>query len=166
MTDDGHNKDHSMAETLKIICPSCTASLKVDVALRGQTRSCPKCSAFIAIPGASALVVDRSQYLGLRLLSDEEVQELGVNEMSETQIAALNSWGLRMFVLGQHRKASIDEIKYDGRLIILDDGSRWEVDSIDASTAEFWGLFDEVVVIDDKMYNLDGCESFDVVEES
>lgn len=51
------------------------------------------------------------------------------------------------------------------RFIVLDNGSRWEVDSLDSSTAEYWNFLDDVVVIDGKMYNLEGAESVDVTEE-
>jgi hypothetical protein len=84
----------------------------------------------------------------------EEVQE---------QIA---KFGLDMFSLGQHVVSDISEIKYDGRLIILEDGSRWEVDSVDASTSEFWGEFSKVVVIDGEMYNIEDAEKVSVQEAS
>ena len=62
-------------------------------------------------------------------------------------------------------RPDIDEVKYDGRLVILEDGSCWEVDAIDASTADLWGALTKVAVIDDVMYNLDSAEHVDVTEE-
>ena len=71
-----------------------------------------------------------------------------------------------MFTIGRNTHDTIDEIKYGGRLVILNDGSRWEVDDGDEDTSEFWNSFDEVAVIDGKMYNLSDCESVDVTEDS
>jgi len=70
-----------------------------------------------------------------------------------------------MYQLGQHVVADIEEVKYDGRLIILDDGSRWEVESFDSSTADMWGAMDKVVVIDDEMYKLEDLEKVSVTQE-
>lgn len=97
-----------------------------------------------------------------KLMRPDEIQRLGVDAMDEKQRQTLADWGMRMFTLGQHVVANIDDIKYDGRLIILDDGTRWEVDSIDASTAEMWSETDKVVVIDDEMFRLDDLEKIAV----
>jgi hypothetical protein len=70
-----------------------------------------------------------------------------------------------MYGLGQHRFAEIDDVKYGGRLVILSDGSRWEVDELDASTAEMWSQLDRVVVVDGEMWKLDELERVDVTEE-
>lgn len=72
---------------------------------------------------------------------------------------------MRAYSIGKHTFGNVEEIKYDGRLIILDDGSRWEVNEIDSPTCEFCNCFDKVVVIDDAMFNLGGCESVQVEEE-
>lgn len=69
-------------------------------------------------------------------------------------------WGLRMYGIGQHKVGDIHEIKYDGRVVILDDGSRWEVE---LSTIDFWGEFTNVAIIDDEMYRLE--ESVSVTED-
>ena len=98
-------------------------------------------------------------------MQPEEMQRLGVGSMTDEQRQVLADWGMRMFRLGQHVVADIDNIKYDGRLIILDDGTRWEVDAIDASTAELWGPMDKVVVIDDEMFKLDDLEKVSVQQE-
>jgi hypothetical protein len=100
-----------------------------------------------------------------QMMTADEVRRSGIEALNETQKQVLVNWGLRMFAMGQHTVADIDEIKYDGRLIILDHGSRWEVDSIDATTASFWNMIDKVVVIDDEMYNLEGCEKVIVRRE-
>lgn len=69
-----------------------------------------------------------------------------------------------MFGLGRHTTGFIDEIKFDGQLVVLDDGTRWEVDSVDASTADFWLPGSQVVVIDDEMYLIDEMEKVSVEE--
>ena len=72
---------------------------------------------------------------------------------------------MRMFSLGQHVVADIEDIKYDGRLVILDDGTRWEVDALDAVTADMWSPMDKVVVIDDEMFKLDEFEKVAVQQD-
>lgn len=97
-----------------------------------------------------------------KLMSQDEIERIGVQSMTETQQQALLEWALRMYKLGQHIVEDIDEIKYSGRLIILDDGTRWEVDELDADTADMWSSTDKVLVIDDEMYNLDQLEKISV----
>jgi len=100
-----------------------------------------------------------------KFMSDEEVAVLGVTEMSAKQKKLLMEWGMKMNSLGQHVVADIEAVKYDGRLIILSDGSRWEVDEIDSSTSEFWDFLDKVVIIDGEMYKLDESEKVMVEED-
>lgn len=100
-----------------------------------------------------------------QLMSAEELQATGSISLTADQQEALLNWGMRMYQLGQHVVADIEEVKYDGRLVILDDGSRWEVDSFDSSTAEMWGPMERVVVIDDEMYKLDDLEKVSVTQE-
>lgn len=100
-----------------------------------------------------------------QLMSPEELIATGSDSLTAEQQEALLNWGMRMYQLGQYVVADIDEIKYDGRLIVLDDGSRWEVDSFDSSTAETWGPMEKVVVIDDEMYKLDDLEKVSVTQE-
>jgi hypothetical protein len=90
-----------------------------------------------------------------KIMRPDEILQIGADDMTKSQIQGLVSWGLRMFGMGQHTVASIEDIKYEGRLVILDDGSRWEVDSVDVGTSELWSHLDKVVVIDDEMYKLD-----------
>src|SRR5262249_4538091 len=96
------------------------------------------------------------------IMTPHEMDEIGVHSLTDAQKQALLAWGLRMFGLGQHTVGDIEAIKYDGKLIILDDGSRWEVDSIDADTASYWSELDKVVVIDDLMYRIEDCEHVSV----
>ncbi len=82
--------------------------------------------------------------------------------MSASQVQALVDWSMYSYGLGQHRDSTIDSIKFDGRLIILEDGSKWEVDSSDAYTADSWTPGDRVVVIDDVMFLIENAEKVDV----
>lgn len=100
-----------------------------------------------------------------QLMQPEEMQRLGTKSMTELQRQTLVEWGLRIFALGQHIVADIEDIKYEGRLVVLDDGTRWEVDAIDAATAEMWSTLDKVVVIDDEMYKLDEMEKVGVQQD-
>jgi cold shock CspA family protein len=101
----------------------------------------------------------------LVMMQPEERARLCFDALSLAQREALIDWGMRMFQLGRHRVAEIDQIKYEGRLIVLDDGSRWEVDTADAVTAETWSAFERVVVVDNAMYRLDELEKVQVEEE-
>ncbi len=99
------------------------------------------------------------------LLQADEIENIGVGSMTEAQRQALVKWGTRMYSLGQHIVGEIEDIKYEGRLIILNDGTRWEVDPIDASTADLWSPMSKVVVIDSQMYILNDLEKVEVQEE-
>lgn len=85
--------------------------------------------------------------------------------MTEMQRRALVEWGMRMFGFGRYTIAVIENIKYEGRLIVLDDGSKWEVDSGDASVAEMWSPFDKVLIADGEMFRLDETEMVHVAED-
>ena len=100
-----------------------------------------------------------------KFMNPAEVERTGASSLNPMQQQALLNWGMRMFNLGQHIVGDIDSVKYDGRLIVLDDGSRWEVDAVDASTSDLWDSSDRVVVIDDEMYRLDDLEKVSVTLE-
>jgi hypothetical protein len=70
-----------------------------------------------------------------------------------------------MFRLASPVVEDIVEIKYEGRLVVLNDGSRWEVDSLDSGTVDLWGPFTKVAVIDGVMYNLEDGGNAEVTEE-
>lgn len=53
-------------------------------------------------------------------------------------------------MFGMDRHVFSEIVKYDGRVAILQDGSRWEVDAIDADVCSIWDYGDHVVVIDDE----------------
>jgi hypothetical protein len=100
-----------------------------------------------------------------KLMRPDEMQRLNIASMNEEEQQTLFKWGMRMYSLGQHIVADIQDIKYGGRLIVLDDGTRWEVEATDSTTAELWSSFDKVVVIDDEMYKLDDTEKVGVQKD-
>ncbi len=99
------------------------------------------------------------------LVPEEWKLKTGWHGMPAEQRRAIGEFGAYMFGLGRPTVGDIEEVKYDGRLVILDDGSRWEVDSAYADTVDAWGSLVKVVVIDDVMYNLDDADRVDVAEE-
>jgi len=99
------------------------------------------------------------------LMTAAEAEQAGLSSLSLSQQKALLNWAHRIFTLGQHVVAEIDKVKYDGRLIVLTDGSKWSVDSTDTLTAEMWSPLDKVVVIDGEMFKLDELEKVQVEEE-
>lgn len=90
---------------------------------------------------------------------------LGWDRLSAEQRAAVAEWGLHMYGLAAPVVEDIDDVKYDGRLVVLDDGSRWEVAAYDSNVADTWTYLTKVAVIDDVMYNLTDAEHVDVTEE-
>jgi hypothetical protein len=55
----------------------------------------------------------------------------------------------------------IDSVSSDGRIIILEDGSVWEVDSLDRIDSSLWLPMSEIVACDDKLINTDDDEVVD-----
>lgn len=87
------------------------------------------------------------------------------DSLNEETKALLGEYGYFMYTLKDFDVSEIDEIKYGGRLIILNNGKRFEVDSVDADTSEYWNIGDKVLIIDDEMYNIEDCEKVDVEED-
>lgn len=100
-----------------------------------------------------------------KMMTVDEAERLALDHMTAVQHQALLDWALRVYEMGQHVVGDIEQIKYDGRLIVLTDGSRWMVDSTDALTAEMWCASDRVVVIEGEMFRLDDLERVQVEEE-
>ena len=100
-----------------------------------------------------------------QIMTAEEHVATGADLLTTSQQQELSAWGMKMFTLGEHRVSEIEEIKYGGRLIILQDGSRWEVSELDTSTAESWSMLDKVVIIDDSIWRLDDIERGEAEEE-
>ncbi len=95
----------------------------------------------------------------------------GWDTMTSQQQATLAAYGLAMFREGSDAARSsvlcddIDKVKYEGRLVILDDGSRWEVDRFDVGTVDMWNSGDKIAIIDGIMDNLTDADHADVSEE-
>jgi len=100
-----------------------------------------------------------------QIMTPEELVATGADLLITSQQQELANWGMKMFNLGQHRVSEIEQIKYGGRLIILQDGTRWEVSEFDTTTAESWSILDMVVVIDDSIWRLDDIERVEAEEE-
>jgi len=99
------------------------------------------------------------------LMRPEEADRIGVHAMTEAQRQALTDWGRRLSSSREGVVGSIKAVKYGGRLIILNDGSRWEVDEIDDGTAELWDTGGRVVVLDGEMFLLEELEKIGVQPE-
>jgi hypothetical protein len=56
-----------------------------------------------------------------KMMTSDEVVASGINKLSESEQQEILRWGLRMYGLGQHKVGDIHEIKYDGRVVVLDD---------------------------------------------
>jgi len=100
-----------------------------------------------------------------QMMTEEELSATGADLLTSPQQMELAAWGMKMFTLGQYRVSDIEEIKYGGRLIILQDGSRWEVNELDTATAESWSTLDKVVVIEESIWKLDDLERVEAEEE-
>ena len=77
---------------------------------------------------------------------------------------ALKIWFFRLHNILSPKIAEIEKIKYDGKLIILDDGSKYESD--DENISDGWFDGDKVLVIYDEMYKLDDLERVGVEEDN
>lgn len=97
-----------------------------------------------------------------QLIGEEESNNLKIDSMDLEQVEILYNWGIKMFTMGQNIVSDINEIKFEGKLISLDDGTFWEVDEFEAYTSEMWSDGEKVVVLDDEMYKLDDLEKVNV----
>ena len=170
-----------MPEYINFNCGSCGKRLRVAATLSETTGRCPGCKASVTIdyesikrqselPKTNPIAIVRStvddQMLGAlyKLLTPPELKILNVTSMTGIQRKTLEDWGMRMYGLGKNVASEIDTIKFDGRLVILEDGSRWEVHSSDSYVADGWMSGDRVVVIDNEMFRLDDSEKVGVDE--
>lgn len=96
----------------------------------------------------------------------DEYEILNVDYMNSQQTEVLQSWLLRMMNLLQPEQGEITRIKYDGKLLQLTNGKKYEIDDYDALTSDMWSEGDSVIVLDGKMYNLESADSVDCQEES
>jgi hypothetical protein len=96
-------------------------------------------------------------------MSEQEIVECGIKKLSETEKQSLISFVLKIHNMLSPKIAEIEKIKYEGRLITLDDGSRYESQS--SFISESWSEGDKVAIIDDKMFLLDESQMVEVEEE-
>lgn len=53
----------------------------------------------------------------------------------------------------------IEEVLADGKILKLEDGTLWRVDSVDTITSSLWLPVSDVIVCDDKIVNVDDSET-------
>ena len=166
--------------TIEFTCPNCASALKAPDAYAGKLAKCKKCQARVVIPenqeiGLELDLGNAPQRVGgqnhqdfrqdLMNLGFPDLKSTSLRNLSEEDVKAIFDWGLRTFRLGSSEQGTISEIKYDGRLVVLDDGSHWAVDDGDTYTTDGWFVGDEIVVINGRMYRLDELESVEVTKE-
>jgi DNA-directed RNA polymerase subunit RPC12/RpoP len=161
-------------------CPNCSARLLAPDEYAGRYARCKGCNNRIQVPSEdpeiapevfSVPLADSSNGLDSpreqlkQLMTEEEYDILGISKMPDRVAKAIFDWSMRMYSLGQQRVGLIEDVKYEGHMIILDDGSRWEVDDSDTYLADGWTPGDRVLVIDDEMFRLDDLEKIHVQED-
>lgn len=172
--------------TIEFPCSNCGSALKAPDEYAGKIAKCKKCQFKVRIPKAAQVelvlepthvlepkAVPQSPYEKMMGNLREELKKMGfpdlkglkLSDLSDEDVKAIFDWGMWTYGLGSSDQGSIDEIKYDGHLVVLDDGSRWEVDDGDTYTTDGWCEGDEVVVINGRMYRLDELESVEVTKE-
>jgi hypothetical protein len=53
----------------------------------------------------------------------------------------------------------VRSVSSNGQIVVLEDGSVWEVDSVDRIDSQLWLATTEIVVCDDKLVNTDDDET-------
>lgn len=96
-------------------------------------------------------------------MSEKEIDSCGIKKLSESEKESLKDWFLKTNSAISPKVEEIEKIKYDGKLIILRDVSKYE--SQDEYVSDFWLEGDKVLVIDDEMYKLDELEKINVEED-
>ncbi len=163
--------------TIDFSCSNCSSALTAPDEYAGKIAKCKKCQAKVRIPEADVvdlelepdtLAPDPYQKLmsnlrqELKKMRFPDLQRFDLNELPDEDVKAIFEWGMWTFNLGSSEQGRIDEIKYDWRLVILSDGSRWEVEDGDAYTVDGWVAGDEIVIVSDRMYRLNVSESVTV----
>jgi hypothetical protein len=169
-----------MEVTIDFSCPNCETALRAPDEHAGKIAKCKKCNAKVLIPRteevelvADSDLINQPKYshstislrAKLKKLQFPELKRFRLTDLPDEDVKAILDWGLWTYRLGSSERGTIDEIKYDGRLIILNDGNRFEVANGDTFTAERWFAGDEVVVMSNRMYRLDESESISVSKE-
>lgn len=158
-------------------CPTCGSRLKAPHEYAGKAAKCKQCMSSFTIPTAEpdeVMMVSENIYRANPQPSYREQLKqfqfppavLGrrIDDFSESDAKAIFEWGMRMYGLSSNSEGTIEQIKYDGHVVVLEDGSKWEVDDSDTYTSDSWLEGDRVVVIDGCMYKLDESESVQVRE--
>lgn len=166
--------------TIDFLCPRCETALKAPDEYAGKAARCKKCQAKVHVPQieevellAESEMGDQPKYSDsvtslrakLKKLNFPDLKRFRLSDLPDDDVRAILDWGMWTYRLGSSERGTIDEIKYDGHLIILSDGTRWEVDNGDTFTAEGWSAGDEVAITDNRMYRLDESESVSVAKE-
>ena len=166
--------------TIEFPCSNCGSALKAPDEYAGKIAKCKKCQFKVRIPEPEDVELElepsnspqtefkenHGTYLQrLKKLNFPDLKGIRLQDLSEEDVKSIFKWGLWAYGLRASDRGSIDEIKYDGHLVVLDDGSRWEVDDGDTYTTGGWCEGDEVVVINGRMYRLDELESVEVTKE-
>lgn len=158
-------------------CPTCRSSLRAQSEYAGKIGKCKQCKSKFTIPS-----IERQETIAkhtnnhppkARSSYHEQLKQfhfpqavLGrrIDDFPESDARAIFEWGMRMYGLSTHAGGTIEEIKYEGHVVILDNGRKWEVDDSDTYIAESWLEGDRVVIIDGRMYQIDESESAEVRE--
>ena len=166
--------------TIEFPCLNCGSALKAPDEYAGKIAKCKKCQFKVLIPKVAEVelvlepnAVPQSPYEKMMGNLREELKKMGfpdlkglkLSDLSDEDVRAIFDWGMWTYGLGSSDQGSIDEIKYDGHLVVLNDGSRWEVDDGDTYTTDGWCEGDEVIVVNGRMYRLDELESVEVTKE-
>jgi len=135
-------------------------SISVEPSLEIDIEEFPSSSAHASVEPESSITTLAG------FMNPEEYRTLDIENLPPKTAKVWLEWGMRMYRLSQHVTGYIEEIKYNGHVIILDDGSRWEVDEYETSVSEMWSEGERVVVIDDEMFKVDDDEKVSVQPQS
>jgi hypothetical protein len=94
---------------------------------------------------------------------------MGETMKISARLAATIAAGVMLGGLGSSALATSDcesghwikSVQADGKIVILEDGSVWEVDDVDMVDTALWLATEEIVVCDDKLINTDDDETVD-----
>ena len=162
---------------IEFACPTCGTVIKAPVEYAGKVAKCKKCQARITIPlpqqpeRAIELIPPKTNFLSdrhehlIKMGFPPTIHGIPIAQFSDQDAKALCAWGSQMIDLFKCEEGIIEEIKYDGHILVMEDGTRWEVDDTDTYTATLWDAGDHIVVFDGRMFKLDDSESVAVEKE-
>jgi hypothetical protein len=163
-------------------CPECDSVLKAPKEYAGRSAKCKKCDSQVIIPQLEKAIVLQPETASSSIQAKDKplsyyqehlvklnfpstINGIPIAEFTDNDAKAICNWGSKMTELYGYEQGKIDEVKYEGHIIKMEDGTRWEVDEVDTSTSGLWDVGDHVVVINDRMYKLDESESVAVEKE-